>query len=75
MAQDVFLAAEIADDALLDVAVCTDGLDETDISVAADALVPDEHEASIRKSAASSSSTDRFDRQFSTTLLSGVEAG
>lgn len=35
---DVFLAPKIADDALLDRAVLTDGLDQVDISVAADAL-------------------------------------
>jgi hypothetical protein len=51
---DVFLAPEIADDALLGPAILADGLDQVDVGVAADALFTDEHDASIRPDADSS---------------------
>ena len=38
---DVFLASEIADDALLDAAVLADGLDQVDVGIGADALFTD----------------------------------
>jgi hypothetical protein len=52
---DFFLVAEIADDALPDAAVLADGLDQVDVGVGADALVPDEHRLSIRQRPDSSS--------------------
>ena len=56
------LASEIADDALLNVAILTNSLDEIDVGVGADALFPDEHEASIRISADTSTHTADMDR-------------
>jgi hypothetical protein len=53
-ALDLFLAAEIADDALPDAAVFADGFDQVDVGVGADALFPDEHGSSIQQLADSS---------------------
>ncbi len=44
---DHFLAAEIADDALLGLAVLANGLDQIEIAVGADSLLADEHGISI----------------------------
>src|SRR4051794_25006998 len=47
-AVDLFRAAEIAEDALFDAAVLADGVDQIDVGVGAEALVPDEHGPSNR---------------------------
>ncbi len=44
---DLFLASEVADDALLDVALLADGLDQVEVCVGADTLFADEHGSSI----------------------------
>src|SRR4029077_6742601 len=64
---DLFLAAEVADDALLDVAALADGLDQVDVGVGADALFPDEHDPSIRILAILSSNKRATGDEFSTT--------
>ncbi len=56
---NVFLAPEIADDALLGPAILADRLDQIDVGVAADALFTDEHGASILSSADSSRKKQR----------------
>jgi hypothetical protein len=47
---DRFLAAEIADDALLGLAVLANGFDQVQIAVGADSLLADEHGISIARS-------------------------
>jgi hypothetical protein len=66
---DVFFAAEIADDALLDLAILADGLDQVDVGIAADALFTDEHGASILPDADSSSQKRLVPVKFGTTYL------
>src|ERR1700760_467962 len=66
---DVFLAAEVADDALLDLAVLANGLDQIDINIAADALLTDEHVVSILPDCDSSSTKPTYAAEFSTTHL------
>ena len=44
---DVFLAAKIANNALLGLAALAHGLDQVDIAIGADALLADEHGISI----------------------------
>ena len=69
---DHFLAAEIADDALLGLAVLANGLDQIQIAVGADSLLAHEHGIGIPHSATKSTKIALKIRLFSTTLLEKI---
>ena len=67
---DDFLAAEILDDALLGLAVLTNGLDQVDVGVGADSFLAEEHKYSICKLYDKSSQFASKSILFSITYLS-----